>query len=298
MSSQGRPPCKTVQEKEQWGTTLSNTEPDTAVFQMPFPNTGDHQKVWERGSVTCRHSCTQRQLELQKQEKPKWKQERVVEERHKKQERGRNKCEDVIRWFSCPYITQRTVRYTAWSCLKCSILIMLFCQECLRWKELKLHLAFSAAAHLLSVEPGLLPGGQHGTFTTSSPRHALCSVHTVCLHADFALYQVGFISSNFSEFSGLPVSAKFVPVLFRMTNTAKMQQWFCRLEFRQRNFCESEVSLWICPSWQTLETKPDLQTGKQRKGSWLHPPSAEFLILPQPLRMGGIFIISSHFLTS
>lgn len=117
---------------------------------------------------------------------------------------------------------------------------MLFCQECLRWKELKLHLAFSAAPHLLSVEPGLLPGGQHGTFTTSSPRHALCSVHTVCLHADFALYQVGFISSNSSEFSGLPVSAKFVPVLFRMTNTAKMQQWFHRLEFRQRNCCESE----------------------------------------------------------
>lgn len=55
-------------------------------------------------------------------------------------------------------------------------------------KGIKIHLAFSAALHLLSVELGLLPGGQQRTFTTSSPRRALCSVHTpACLDADFAL---------------------------------------------------------------------------------------------------------------
>lgn len=29
---------------------LSNTEPDTAVFQMPFPSTGDHQR-FEKGDL-------------------------------------------------------------------------------------------------------------------------------------------------------------------------------------------------------------------------------------------------------
>lgn len=121
--------AKLLRRKSSVATHCQMQNSDTAAFQMQFPS----GKGLRRGIYYMQaFMYSQTQLELQKRKKTKRKQEKMVGEGDRKQERARNKCKDVFRLFSCPCITQWTIRYTAWSFLKCSILITPFCKECSR----------------------------------------------------------------------------------------------------------------------------------------------------------------------